>query len=276
MKKNEEISSFTNMRSEIKRILSQAGINLSKRLDQHFLVDERILQREVSYANITAEDTVLEIGPGIGTLTRFLSRTAKKVIIIEKDEKFETFLREIPNTEVIIADALEIDFPQCDKILSNMPYSISSELTFKILAQPIQLAVLCVQKEFAQRMIAKPGTKDYSRLTVNCAVRANVELLENVSKAKYVPQPKVDSSIVRLTPKKVELPEKFDAIVRALFQHKNQKVRNALKKSAHEVGSEKEVGEFINKLGEIADRRVITLLPEEILELSKKYDQTSN
>lgn len=270
------------MRAEIKKQLDSAGILLSKKLDQHFIIDDRILKREAGYAEISPEETILEIGPGIGTLTRFLAQSAKKVIVIEKDKKFERFLSGIPNTEVIIGDALKIDFPQCDKILSNLPYSISSPLTFKILAQPIKLAVLCYQKEFAERLIAKPGTKDYSRLSVNCAVRADVELLENVSKAKYYPMPKVDSTIVRLTPKKTELPEKFDAITRALFQHKNQKVRNALIKSSHEFaltsisrsardGTKDTARQFINRIGEFAERKVITLAPEEILEIVKKW-----
>jgi len=259
------------MRAEIKRILNQAGIRLSKRLDQHFLIDERVLQREVQYANITSEDTVLEIGAGIGTLTRFLAKSAKKVIVIEKDRKFESFLQAIPNAEVIIADALETDFPECDKIVSNLPYSISSALTFKVLLTPIELAVLCYQKEFAERMIAKPGTKDYSRLSVNCALRAGIEWLETVSKAKYYPQPKVDSAILRLIPKKIPLPEKFDAICRALFQHKNQKVRNALIKSAHEIGTKEDAQKFIKRVGAIVDRRVITLTPEEILGIAKQW-----
>ncbi|HIJ98840.1 TPA: ribosomal RNA small subunit methyltransferase A [archaeon] len=259
------------MRAEVKRILNQAGINLSKRLDQHFLVDERILQREVEYANITKDDNVLEIGPGIGTLTRFLAKAAKKVVVIEKDRKFESFLFQIPNTEIIIADALKIDFPPCNKILGNLPYSISSDITFKILSAPIEIAVLCYQKEFAERMTAQPGTKDYSRLTVNCTLRADIELLETVSKTKYFPQPKVDSAIVRLTPKQITLPPKFDAIVRALFQHKNQKVRNALVKSAHEIGTKKDVEKFVEKLGAAAQKRVISLTPEEIAVIAEKW-----
>ncbi len=257
--------------TELKRFLNSAGIRLSKKLDQHFIVDDRILQREVEYANVNAEDTVLEIGPGIGTLTRHLAKAAKKVIVIEKDAKFEKILLEIPNTEVIIGDALKIDFPKCDKVLSNLPYSISSPLTFKVLEQPIKTAVLCYQKEFAERLIAKPGTKDYSRLSVNCSLRADVEILENVSKAKYYPRPKVDSAIVRLTPKEINLPEKFDSIVRALFQHKNQKVRNALIKSAHEIGGKEQAQKFVKKLGLVAQKRVIELAPNEILELAKKW-----
>lgn len=257
--------------SELKRILNSADIRLSKKLDQHFIVDDRILKREVEYANVTAEDTVLEIGPGIGTLTKHLANAAKKVIVIEKDKKFEPFLSKIPNTEAIISDALKIDWPVCDKILSNMPYSISSPLTFKILEQPVKLAVLCYQKEFAARLNAQPGTKDYSRLTVNCSVRASVEVMENVSKSKYYPAPKVDSTIVRLIPKQVELPEMFDSITRALFQHKNQKVRNALIKSAHEIGGKEKAEKFIKKIGAVADRRVITLAPEQILLLASQW-----
>ena len=120
-------------------------------------------------------------------------------------------------------------------------------------------------------MIGEPGTKDYSRLTVNCSIRADVEILEGVSKAKYYPQPKVDSTIVKLTPKQIEIPEMFDSITRALFQHKNQKVRNALIKSAHEIGGKEKAEKFVKNLGETANRKVITLAPEEILELSKFY-----
>ena len=257
--------------TELKKTLNSAGIRLSKKLDQHFIIDGRILKREVEYAAVTSEETVLEIGPGIGTLTKHLASSAKKVIVVEKDKKFEPFLKEIPNTEVIIGDALKIEFPACDKILSNVPYSISSPLLFKILRQPIKLAVLCLQKEFAQRLNSLPGTKDYSRLTVNCAVRADAELLEKVSKKKYYPQPKVDSTIVRLTPKQIEIPKMFDSIVRALFQHKNQKARNALIKSSHEIGGKEKAESFVKKIGETANRRVITLAPEEILELSKLY-----
>ena len=257
--------------SELKKTLNAAGIRLSKKLDQHFIVDDRILKREVEYAGVTSEDIILEVGPGIGTLTQHLAKSAKKVIVIEKDKKFEPFLKKIPNVEVIIGDALKLDWPVCDKILSNVPYSISSPLLFKILRQPVKLAVLCLQKEFAQRMIGKPGTKDYSRLSVNCAVRADVEILENVSKAKYYPKPKVDSTIVKLIPRQIELPEMFDSIVRALFQHKNQKVRNALIKSAHEIGGKEAAEKFVKHLGEAADRRVVALSPQEILELSKLY-----
>ncbi|HIJ97577.1 TPA: hypothetical protein H1009_00650, partial [archaeon] len=109
--------------TELKKTLNSAGIRLSKKLDQHFIIDGRILKREVDYAAVTFEETVLEIGPGIGTLTKYLANSAKKVMVFKKDKIFEPFLKEIPNTEVIIGDALKIEFPACDKILSNVPYS---------------------------------------------------------------------------------------------------------------------------------------------------------
>ncbi len=254
---------------EIKELLKKHNIFPNKFLDQHFLIDEEILKREVGYAEVSKEDTVLEIGPGIGTLTRLLSKAAKKVIVIEKDQKFGQILKKIPNTEVIIADALEVDWPPADKILSNVPYSISSPLVFKILDTSIKLAVLCLQKEFAVRMAARPGTKDYSRLSVNCALRADVKLLEDVPKEKYYPVPEVNSTIVKLIPKEFNPPEKFDSIVRALFQHKNKKVRNALLDSYHEIGSKEEVEKLIKGLGEISQERVIDLEPGEIVKIAR-------
>lgn len=241
-----------------------------KRFSQNFLIDEKVLEREVNYANISNSNVVLEIGAGFGSLTKFLVKKASKVIAIEKDPKFENFLKKT-GADIIIADALEIDFPEFDKIVSNIPYSISSDLTFKILNYNFDCAVLCYQKEFSQRMLANPGEKDYSRLSVNCSLRAEIELLENVPKEKFYPKPKVDSSIVRLIPKKIELPKKFSSIVRALFQHRNQKVRNALTHSAHEIGTKAEVKSFLGEISNFSDKKVFELTPEEILEISKLY-----
>jgi 16S rRNA (adenine1518-N6/adenine1519-N6)-dimethyltransferase len=121
-------------------------------------------------------------------------------------------------------------------------------------------------------MVAKPGTADYSRLSVNCSVRADVELLENVPKDRYYPEPKVDSTVVRLTPKHVDLPPKFDDITRALFQHKNKKVRNALIDSAHEISQDKEkVKEWADSLWEIKEKKVISLAPEDIIQLASTF-----
>lgn len=258
--------------SNLKALLNEHGITARKSFDQHFIVDDSVLQREVEYAEISEKDIVLEIGAGPGILTEFLARSAKKVFVIEKDSRFKEILEKIPNTEVIIGDALDISFPECSKIVSNLPYSISSDITFKILKEPIELAILCYQKEFAERMTARPHTKEYSRLSVNCFLRAEIEILETVPKGKYWPIPEVDSSIVRLKPKKFEAPEKFDAICRALFQHKRKKARNALMDSWHEISETKEeVKKFVEKIGAKAEKRVTELEPEEIIEMLKLY-----
>lgn len=295
--------------SEIKEILQKNNLFAKKRLDQHFLYDEELLRREVKYAGVTGDDNVLEIGPGLGTLTQEILKKAGSVTVIELDKQFKTILDKINGISIIIGDALEVDWKNLcfgdkgsgdqgnkmtyeagqrtqyfSKILSNVPYSISSPLIFKILDYGPETAVLCLQKEFAERMIATVGTKDYSRLSVNCAVRARIELLERISKAKYWPVPKVDSAIVRLTPtKEFDLPRKFDAVVRAAFQHKNQKLGKALMHSWHEIecsgtqgrgksaAQKKSAKKFIAKLGAVSERKVFTIAPEEFVEISGKF-----
>jgi len=285
---------------ELKKILKENNIYTKKSLDQHFLYDKSILEREVEYAGITEKDDVLEIGPGIGTLTEAIAERAKSLTVIELDQRFRKVLEQL-NIQIVIANALKVDWnklfeeyvtPKFNKILSNVPYSISSPLLFKILKYAPELAVLCLQKEFAQRMIAEPGTSDYSRLSVNCAVRAKVELLEEIPKEEYYPVPKVDSAIVRITPKswssgapglggaEVELPEKFDSIVRAAFQHKNQKLKKALMHSWKEFGGtgapghqgaedvKVEVQKFVDKFGQIGERKVFEISPDEFIKIS--------
>ena len=258
---------------KLKKLLNEHDIFPDKSLDQHFLIDDSILKKEVDYAGITEEDIVLEIGPGPGILTEFIAPKAKKVIAIEKDQRYKEILGDL-GVEVIIGDALKVDFPaECNKVLSNLPYSISSQATFKILDFSPELAVLCYQKEFANRMVATPASRNYSRLSVNCTVRANVERLDTVPRGMYWPMPEVDSAIVRLTPKQVDLPPKFDDITRALFQHKNKKVRNALIDSYHEIDPDKEkVREWAESLSKVKDTRVINLRPDEIIELARTFN----
>ena len=267
--------------SELHDILRINKLSTRKRLDQHFLYKDSILEREVEYADVTDQDDVLEIGPGIGTLTEKIAEKAGSITVIELDPRFRKVLEKNPKVSIVIDDALKADWkklsenfvtPAFNKIISNVPYSISSPLVFKILDYNPDLAVLCLQKEFAQRMVAQPGTKDYSRLTVNCAVRAQVELLEEIPKEEYYPVPKVDSAVVRLVPKKTELPEMFDAVVRAAFQHKNQKLKKALMHSWKEIGSDKtEVQKFVDSLGEIGEKKVFELSPTTFLSISEKY-----
>lgn len=202
------------------------------RLGQNFLIDERVASRQVKYANLKKDDVILEIGAGYGILTKKMAKIAK-VIAIEIDERFIESLEKIPNVDVIHADALKIDFNELDfnKIVSNLPYQISSPITFKILESEFELAILMYQKEFAARLTARPGSKDYSRLTVMAHYKADFELLEEVPPEAFRPIPKVASCIVKVKPigRRFDVDEKiFERVTKAIFMHRRKKIKNAL------------------------------------------------
>ncbi len=211
---------------------------IKPRLGQHFLINGFVADREINIANISKNDTVLEIGPGKGILTTRLAEKAKKVIAIEIDKYLVNLLaKKVPeNVEIILGDALKIDFhelPKVDKIVSNIPYQISSPLTFKLLNYNFKLAVLMYQKEFAERMVAIPKTKSYSRISVMLYYHVNCELIENVPKTCFFPQPKVDSSIIRLIPRKnppfnVIDESFFFSLTKVLFSHRRKKIKTNL------------------------------------------------
>ncbi|MDD3984799.1 MAG: 16S rRNA (adenine(1518)-N(6)/adenine(1519)-N(6))-dimethyltransferase RsmA, partial [Methanobacterium sp.] len=178
----------------------------------------------------------------------------------------------ISNVDVIIGDATKINFPIFNKVVSNLPYKISSPITFKILENKFDSAILMYQLEFAERMIAKSGDSNYSRLSVMMHFYADVEMLFNVPKEAFFPNPKISSAVIKLKPKKdVEINELFLNVTRALFQHKRKKVRNALMDSFHEINdmdkNERKI--LLSKLDpNILDKRVIKMEPESILKLS--------
>ena len=271
------------MLSETLKILNKEGVKLDKRKGQNYLVDGNVLSRIVESAELSKKDTVLEIGAGIGTLTIPLAENAGKVIAVEQDPKIANILIKrlkelhITNVDIVIGDATKIEFPNFNKVVSNLPYKISSPITFKILEYNFELAVLMYQLEFAQRMVAEPGDPNYSRLSVMMHFYANVNLLFNVSKNVFLPKPKVSSAVIKLTPKNEVKIDKFIIdVTRALFQHKRKKVRNALIDSFHEIGKfdKNEVKELISKLDiELLDQRVVNMEPQNIRKLSKELEQ---
>jgi 16S rRNA (adenine1518-N6/adenine1519-N6)-dimethyltransferase len=271
------------MLSETLKILNKEGIKLDKRKGQNYLVDENVLSRIIKSAELSKKDTVLEIGPGIGTLTIPLAEKAGKVIAVEQDRKIAAILIKrikelhITNVDVITGDATKIEFPTFNKVVSNLPYQISSPITFKILEYNFELAILMYQLEFAQRMVAEPGDSNYSRLSVMMHFNANVHMLFNVSKNVFLPKPKVSSAVIKLTPKNVVETDKFVFnVTRALFQHKRKKVRNALMDSFHEIADldKDERKNLISKLDlEVLDKRVINMEPENIQKLSNELKE---
>ncbi len=278
--------SSLSLAKKTKKILQNNGIHLKKKLGQHYLIDDFKRKKIIDFGNLNKNDIVLEIGPGIGTLTLELAEKSKKVVAIEQDEVILKILKRrleeesIDNVELLKGDALKINFPNFNKIISNLPYQISSPITFKFLEYDFDMAILMYQKEFAKRMTAKFGEKNYSRLSAMLYFKGEVELLDNVSSESFFPKPKIDSSIIKLTPKndeKTRISESYSIICKALFQHKNKKIKNALIDSRHILGYtdknelKKNLNELIKKdpnLELFLIKRTMTSSPEEILKLS--------
>ena len=202
-----------------------------KRLSQHFIRDQNLVNHMIDYADLKSSDTVLEIGPGKGIITRAIAEKSK-VIAVEKDPALVEHLKlqEIPNLEIISGDILKTKLPRFNKIIANLPFSISAPVTFKLFEHKWDSAILIYQKEFAERFTAKPGSKNYSRLTLAVNYYCEPEILKKVSKSKFYPVPKVDAVVVRLKPKKpaFKTDEKFWNLVNKLFQHKKKTVRAAM------------------------------------------------
>lgn len=265
-----------------KKLLKKYAVRLDKNKSQNYLIDNNKVEKILSHADIKGDEVILEIGSGIGTLTIAMAKKARKVIAIEKDPVIADILSQIiveenlKNIELINDDALKMDFPHFDKVVSNLPYQISSPITFKLLEYDFKKAVLMYQLEFARRMNALPDSKEYSRLSVALHYRCEVKIIDTLKPTCFIPQPKVDSAVIELIPKRqVMLNEYFDDVTRALFQHRNKKARKALIQSAHELYADKK--ELKNKLDDIDnplfEEKVFKLTPDEILEISRIIDE---
>ncbi len=264
------------MRSNLFYILSKYGIRPDSDLGQHFLIVEDVVRREVERAEIGENEDVLEIGPGLGVLTDELSKKARRVYAIEKDSRLVEILKKEyswRNVEIIHGDALKVKFPKFDKVVSNLPYQISSPITFKLLKYEFKRAVLIYQLEFARRIIAEPGDRNYSRLSLMIQANAHAELVERIGKGAFYPRPKVDSAVIILEPKpKSERITLNEDLVRALFQHRRKKVSRALKDSAHMLGIGKEELKRLKHIFNSApysEKRVFQLSPPEVKEIEE-------
>ncbi|AEO13922.1 16S rRNA (adenine(1518)-N(6)/adenine(1519)-N(6))-dimethyltransferase RsmA [Thermococcus sp. AM4] len=259
------------MRDRLFSFIYKYNLRPNRNLGQNFLIVPDIIERNVERAELSERDTVLEIGPGLGVLTDELSRRAGKVYAIEADNRMIEILRKEyswPNVELIEGDAVKVDWPEFNKMVSNLPYQISSPVTFKLLRRDFERAVLIYQLEFAERMIARPGDKNYSRLSLMVQAKASVELVERIGRGAFWPRPKVDSAVVLIQPKpKEERIELNENLVKALFQHRRSTVSSALRKSAHMLGTDKRsIKSYLPSLPH-AEKRVFQLSPEEVLDI---------
>jgi len=253
----------------VRRIAGQYGFAFSRSLSQNFLVDERVLAREVEYA-APAGRTVLEIGPGFGFLTRMLAAAgAKSVVAVEKDADLIPILGAelagCKNVEVVHADFLELrPPPPADVVVSNVPYSISSPLLFALADMAPSRAVLCLQREFVARMKAPPGSREYSRLSLSAQAAFRFEGVERVPAGAFYPRPAVDSAIVSLAPTGSPLSEPESRIASLLFMHKKKTVRSALADSAEALGMGKDGVRRAAEESGLAQRRVFTLVRQDV------------
>ncbi len=259
---------------EVKAVLETLGKRPTKRLGQNFMLNDHVLREMVRHADVKPGDRVLEIGPGIGNLTDELVRAGAEVVAVEMDDAFVRFIgrRFGDRVRVVHADAVKAFLPAFDKVVSNLPYQISSPITFKLLDAGFKVAVLMVQKEFAERMVAKAGTADYGRLSVGVYFRAQCEIVMGIPRHFFWPQPKVDSCVVRLVPR----PPPFDVldadafrrVTQAVFSHRRKMISNSLVRDP--AVSDLVRGVDSDKLRSLpyADRRPEELTPEQIGELT--------
>lgn len=225
-------------------ILKRFGIRMSKKLGQNFLIDEHVVRNIVSAANLQAGDAVLEIGPGIGTLTQGLAEAGADVTAVEIDRRLIEVLAKTlegyENIRVVHGDILRIDIAKeivapRYKVVANLPYYITTPIIMGLLEarMPIDILVTMVQKEVAERMVAVPGTKDYGSLSVAVQYYTEAEIMFKVPPTSFIPPPAVDSAVIRCTVREkppVEVDERvFFRVVKAAFAQRRKTLSNTLK-----------------------------------------------
>lgn len=231
--------------ARIKAIFAELGISPQKSLGQNFLIDKNVLDKIIEAAELKKDDTVLEVGPGLGVLTEELAAAVGKVIAIEADKKLASALKEkfknIKNLKIIEEDFLKLNFLKLDlkkdyKVVANLPYSITSAAVRKIMEADLtpQSAILMVQKEVAERICAKPG--DMNLLALSVQYYGTPKLLFTVSKESFWPAPKVDSAVIKIIMGKrrdKKEAEKFFRIARMGFSSPRKQLQNNLASGLH-------------------------------------------
>ncbi|ELZ94173.1 16S ribosomal RNA methyltransferase KsgA/Dim1 family protein [Haloferax mucosum ATCC BAA-1512] len=228
-------------------LIRRAGVRGDPNRDQHFLIDDRVVDRIPTYLPADADRShVLEIGGGPGVLTDRLLAVADRVTVVEQDRSFADHLRRefadaiaADRLTVLEGDALELELPEFTACVSNLPYGISSEISFRLLPRGKPL-VLMFQKEFGERMAAESGTSEYGRLSVSAQHYGDVEVCEIVPREAFDPKPAVQSAIVRITPRapdyEVDDEEFFFDFVKALFTQRRKTIRNGIRNTPHISG----------------------------------------
>lgn len=265
-----------------KQLLRLYQIFPKQRFGQNFLIDKVLLKNMVSYAELNKTDVVLEVGAGLGFLTRLLAEKCGKVVAVEIDPRLMLLLKnefkDFSNVELLQGSILKIFIPSFNKVVSTPPYNISSPLMSWLLEHKFDCAVLTFQKEFAERLVAPIGSKNYGWLTVVTYYWSEVELLDVVPKSCFYPHPKVDSIVVRFKPRKTK-PfflkdyKTFYGLVKTLFSQRNKKVRNGIILFLRNLGKEKPEATKIADSSPFHDKRVRELAPEDFGALANELSR---
>jgi len=272
----------------LKDLLTRHGFSFSKSLGQNFLIDENILNKIVSGAEISKEDNVLEIGPGAGTLTYALARQAAKVVAVEIDSALLPVLKEtldgLDNVQVIHGDILKMDLNDLIqssfdnkpfKVVANLPYYITTPIIMRFLEEelPYSSITVMIQKEVAERMAAKPGNKDYGALSVAVQFYTQPKIIGKVPSSVFMPPPKVDSIVINLKKRSspaVDVADtaRFFQVVKAVFAQRRKTLLNTLNAANIARLDKEELSKLLRSLNIDPQRRGETLTLEELAAIS--------
>ena len=273
--------------SATKEIINKYSFAFQKKFGQNFLIDSNVLESIIRGAEITKDDFVLEIGPGIGTMTQYLCEAARQVVAVEIDKMLipilEDTLSEYDNVEVINQDVLKVDIKSLAeeknngkpiKVVANLPYYITTPIIMGLFESgvPIDSITIMVQKEVADRMQTGPGSKDYGALSLAVQYYATAKVILNVSATCFMPRPNVGSAVIRLTSHKKPVAVKneklmFD-IIRASFNQRRKTLQNGLNNASNLSVNKEQVVTALEKMGLPATVRGEALSLEQFAELS--------
>ena len=269
-------------------VLQKYHFNFQKKFGQNFLIDTHVLEKIIASAGVTQEDFVLEIGPGIGTMTQYLCESAREVVAVEIDQNLIPILQDTlgayDNVTVINEDILKLDIAKLArernggnpiKVVANLPYYITTPIIMGLFEShvPIESITVMVQKEVADRMQVGPGTKDYGALSLAVQYYAKPEIVANVPPNCFMPRPNVGSAVIRLTrhdtvPVDVEDEKLMFAIIRASFNQRRKTLANGLSNALGIRLSKEEIQESITELGVPVTIRGEALTLQQFAELS--------
>lgn len=269
-------------------ILQKHKFNFQKKFGQNFLIDTGVLERIIDAAQITPEDCVLEIGPGIGTMTQYLAERAGRVVAVEIDKALIPILKETlapyENVTVINDDILKVDMEKLVreynagrpiKVVANLPYYITTPIIMGLFEShvPLQSITIMVQKEVADRMQVGPGTKDYGALSLAVQYYAKPEIVANVPPNCFLPRPNVGSAVIRLTryekpPVEVADEKKMFALIRASFNQRRKTLVNGLGNAGNLNVTKERVAQVLEEMGLSPTVRGETFTLEQFAQLS--------